>query len=96
MSSDVISPSLAERRSLVAVNATTGLTQLATLLRRYGLRADHDGIDLAVANPLSRTLVETVRCTSGLYVTAWGYEVGESGDEESVANRLAYLLGVPQ
>lgn len=50
---------------------------------------------LNVSNPVSSALVERVHAIAGAYVTGWGYEVGQIGDEKATANRVAFLLGVP-
>ncbi|MGW5097090.1 hypothetical protein ACWEQ1_19255 [Streptomyces nodosus] len=51
---------------------------------------------ISVSNPLNRGVIEAVDHRDGRYVTAWGYELGETGDEEGTAERLAYLLGLPR
>ncbi|MEU5061304.1 hypothetical protein OHU25_01675 [Streptomyces sp. NBC_00117] len=49
-----------------------------------------------MSNPLNLGVVEAVDHRDGRYVTDWGYELGETGDEEGTAQRLAYLLGLPR
>ncbi|MGW3627527.1 hypothetical protein [Streptomyces sp. NPDC000880] len=46
-------------------------------------------------NPLNAVLAEAIGTCDGRYVTGWGYELGETGDEAGTAQRLAFLLGVP-
>lgn len=77
------------------MNGTGGLDQLATFLRDRGLRTCQVAEGLTVANPVASGLSEVVRCDAGRYLTGWGYELGQDGDEQSSARRLAYLLGVP-
>lgn len=73
-----------------------GLTQLASLLRERGLSTAESGSGpLAVTNPVSSSLREVVSYDADRYVTGWGYEVGQQGEEPAVADRLAFLLGVP-
>ncbi|RNG38029.1 hypothetical protein [Streptomyces botrytidirepellens] len=66
---------------------------LAERLAAYGLSIVAEGAHLRVANPLSATLAEEISGHGGRYVTAWGYELGELGDEIGTAGRLAFLLG---
>ncbi|WP_318202981.1 hypothetical protein [Streptomyces sp. SCL15-4] len=49
-----------------------------------------------MANPLHPGLGETVTAYGGRYVTDYGYEIGEHGDELATAERVAYLLGLPR
>jgi hypothetical protein len=96
MSSDVISRRVTANGLLGRMSFMTGLDQLATFLRDRGLRANTNAdADLSVANPVSSKLTEVVNCASGRYLTRWGYEVGQVGDEWSAAHRIAYLLGAP-
>lgn len=50
---------------------------------------------VSIMNPLNPDLVEAVDVRNGRYVTNWGYELGEAGDEVGTALRLAFLLGIP-
>ena len=50
---------------------------------------------VSVANPLHPGLGETVTAHGGRYLTDYGYEIGEHGDEHGTADRLAFLLGLP-
>jgi hypothetical protein len=78
------------------MSSSSGLNQLATLLQGRGLAAmDEGSTRLAVTNPVSSRLREVIRCDSDCYVTAWGYALGQVGQERSAADRLAFLLGVP-
>ncbi|MFI0446856.1 hypothetical protein [Actinomadura sp. 6N118] len=78
------------------MSATPGLDQLATCLRDKGLRVTVRSYSASadVTNPLTPKVYEEARCFEGRYWTAWGYDVGEIGDEPSAAGRLAFLLGV--
>lgn len=53
---------------------------------------DTDDQGLSITNPFNPALVEAVNTRDGLYVTGWGYELGESGNEAGTAQRLAFLL----
>lgn len=77
--------------------SSEGLTQLATVLEARGLSTapPGSGSELAVSNPISSSLREVVSCQADLYLTDWGYEIGQRGEETAAANRLAFLLGVP-
>ncbi|MBL1118829.1 hypothetical protein JK364_41680 [Streptomyces sp. 110] len=69
---------------------------LAEQLKVRGLSAiSHDEIVVNVINPLNPHLVEAVGIRDGRYVTNWGYELGEAGDEVGTALRRAFLLGIP-
>ncbi|MEW2161296.1 hypothetical protein AB0950_39880 [Streptomyces sp. NPDC007189] len=46
-------------------------------------------------NPLHPGLGESVTAHGGQYLTDYGYEIGEHGDEHATADRLAFLLGLP-
>lgn len=70
---------------------------LAEQLTAHGLSVTNaDETTVSVSNPLNDGVVEAVDHRDGRYVTAWGYELGETGDEEGTAQRLAYLLGLPR
>ncbi|WP_275559256.1 hypothetical protein [Streptomyces sp. 5-6(2022)] len=71
----------------------SGYRDPADRLKAYGLAIVAKGAQLCVANPLSANLVEKVASQGGRYVTAWGCEIGERGDESGTALRLAFLLG---
>jgi hypothetical protein len=46
-----------------------------------------------VRNRFSERLEETVTCCDeGTFVTSWGYRLGDVGNVEEAAARLAYLL----
>lgn len=73
-----------------------GVARFVDRLKAYGLSiVAATGARLRVANPLSSSLFEDIVHRGGRYVTAWGYELGELGDETGTARRLAYLLGAP-
>lgn len=55
----------------------------------------HDGAAISTRNPLRPGRVEVVVTRDGCCVTAWGYELGESGEEIGTAARLTFLLGAP-
>ncbi|MFJ8933559.1 hypothetical protein ACIRLA_44055 [Streptomyces sp. NPDC102364] len=70
---------------------------LAEQLTAHGLSVTNtDETTVSVSNPLNDGVVEAVGHRDGRYVTAWGYELGETGDEEGTAQRLAFLLGLPR
>ncbi|WAL96091.1 hypothetical protein [Streptomyces sp. Je 1-369] len=50
----------------------------------------------SVANHLQLGVVEAGDHRGGRCVADRGYELGETGAEEGTAQRLAYLLGLPQ
>lgn len=50
---------------------------------------------MSVTNSLHPGLGETVTAHGGRYLTDYGYEIGEHGDEHGTADRLAFLLGLP-
>lgn len=69
---------------------------LAEHLKARGLFVTNsDERAISVTNPLNPDLVEAVDTSHGRYVTGWGYELGEAGDEAGTAQRLAFLLGIP-
>ncbi|MGW0772013.1 hypothetical protein [Streptomyces sp. NPDC002676] len=49
-----------------------------------------------MTNPLHPGLGETVTAQGGRYLTDYGYEIGEHGDEPATADRVAFLLGLPR
>jgi hypothetical protein len=81
----------------VLIGMSEGLNQLASLLRKRGLSARFVAATagVTVVNPISAALEDSVFEADGHYVTGWRYELGELGNEDSVADRLAFLLGVP-
>ncbi|GAA2671488.1 DUF6415 family natural product biosynthesis protein [Streptomyces lunalinharesii] len=67
---------------------------LADHLREHGVTAtEADKKTLTVGNPLNSAVSENVTAVSGRYVTTYGYEVGEVGDEKATASRVAFLVG---
>ncbi|MGW8374248.1 hypothetical protein [Streptomyces sp. ODS28] len=69
---------------------------LAEQLKARGLSViNHDEAVVHITNPLNPGLVEAVSVRHGRYVTDWGYELGETGDEVGTALRIAFLLGIP-
>ncbi|KAF5994162.1 hypothetical protein [Streptomyces sp. WAC00263] len=78
------------------MDATTAPAILAEQLRARGLSViNADGQTISVTNPLNTVLAEAIATCNGRYVTGWGYELGETGDEAGTAQRLAFLLGAP-
>ncbi|OMI33418.1 hypothetical protein [Streptomyces sparsogenes] len=73
----------------------TSHRDLAEGLKSYGLSITAKRAHLYVANTLSASLAEEIFSQGGRCTTAWGYEIGERGDEIGTAHRLAYLLGAP-
>ncbi|MEV6836752.1 hypothetical protein AB0N17_19970 [Streptomyces sp. NPDC051133] len=49
-----------------------------------------------MTNPLHPGLGEIVTAHGGRYLTDYGYEIGEQGDETATAERVAFLLGLPR
>lgn len=77
--------------------SSSGLPQFALSLRAHGLRlAEANQFHVRVANPLNPSLTEHVRLSQGQYVTDYGYELGQLGEEAECADRVAYLLAVPR
>ncbi|WP_411091375.1 hypothetical protein [Streptomyces sp. 049-1] len=78
------------------MDAMTASAILADHLTARGLsvtKAD-DGT-LNVTNPLHGLVGETVAPGGDCYLTGYGYEIGQHGDEPATADRVAYLLGLP-
>lgn len=79
------------------MEATTASAILAKRLRARGMSVrKHDEETLSVANPLHPRVGEIVTAHGGLYLTDYGYEVGEHGDEHGTVDRIAFLLGLPR
>ncbi|MFE6163860.1 ATP-binding protein [Streptomyces sp. NPDC056486] len=74
-------------------NTSVSLTEQLEA-RGLSVIKDDDNM-LNVVNRLKPDLVEVVSAQGGGYVTGWGYELGEAGDETGTAQRLAFLLGIP-
>ncbi|MFI6683382.1 hypothetical protein [Streptomyces sp. NPDC050485] len=70
------------------------LQKLAGHLRKRGLHVDVDDTEphLQAASPLHEMLTEDIATDGDLYVTSFGYEIGERGHEASCAERIAHLL----
>ncbi|MFF0771003.1 hypothetical protein ACFYUK_19110 [Nonomuraea wenchangensis] len=69
---------------------------LQELLRARGLSVTRgDGGAVVVGNPLHGRINAVVITANGRYLTDYGYELGEQGDELATANRLAFLLSAP-
>ncbi|MEU8403861.1 hypothetical protein AB0C28_52550 [Nonomuraea sp. NPDC048892] len=69
---------------------------LHDLLEARGLSvAEGDGGTVAVGNPLHPRIKAVVTATNGRYLTDYGYELGEQGDERATADRVAFLLAAP-
>ncbi|MYT30917.1 MULTISPECIES: DUF6415 family natural product biosynthesis protein [unclassified Streptomyces] len=51
-----------------------------------------DSAAVSVSHPLNSAVHEDVTAVNGRYVTAYGYEVGQYGDEQETAHRVAYLV----
>ncbi|MGW2708091.1 hypothetical protein ACWC4J_03710 [Streptomyces sp. NPDC001356] len=78
------------------MDAMTASAILAEQLAARGLSVtNQDEHAVSVTNPLNPGLGETVTAAGGRYLTDYGYEIGEHGDEPATADRLAFLLGVP-
>jgi hypothetical protein len=73
------------------------LAILAEILRARGLFVTNgDNGSVIVRNPLYPRIGEAVGAINGSYLTDYGYELGERGDELATADRLGYLLGIPR
>ncbi|SDI56631.1 hypothetical protein SAMN05421505_1712 [Sinosporangium album] len=69
---------------------------LTGLLKVRGLFvADGDDGPPNIRNPLPPHVREAVGAVNGSYLTDYGYELGEQGDESATADRVAFLLGLP-
>ncbi|MFD0393772.1 hypothetical protein ACFQ3Z_20775 [Streptomyces nogalater] len=49
-----------------------------------------------MTNPLHPRIGEVLRALGGRYLTDYGYEIGEHGDEPATADRVTHLLGLPR
>ncbi|WP_309029339.1 hypothetical protein [Streptomyces alfalfae] len=74
----------------------TDLQRLAAHLEKHGLRvaACDPELRLHVSNPLNSRLGEEIALAGGRYVTGFDYEIGDQGDEEACAERVARILAV--
>jgi hypothetical protein len=72
------------------------LHRLGKNLENRGLRvaACDPELRLHVSNPLNSRLGEEILLTGGRYITSFDYEVGERGDEDACAERIARILAV--
>ncbi|MFI2415118.1 hypothetical protein [Streptomyces sp. NPDC018947] len=78
------------------MDAMTATAILAEQLTARGLSVTkQDEGTLSVKNPLHFRLGETVTTGGDSYLTDYGYEIGQYGDEPATAGRIAFLLGVP-
>jgi hypothetical protein len=73
----------------------TDLQKLADGLQKRGLTvAPCDPENrLQVTNPVSSLMAEEIVLERGRYITGFGYEIGERGQEKTCIDRLAYMLG---
>jgi hypothetical protein len=79
------------------MDAMTASASLADQLAARGLSVrNQDGGTVRVTNPLHPLVTEIVTVQGGRYLTAYGYEIGEHGDERGTVERLAFLLGLPR
>ncbi|MGW5687773.1 hypothetical protein [Nonomuraea sp. NPDC003754] len=56
---------------------------------------NRDDGSLTIRNPLHPHVREAVGAINGRYLTDYGYELGEHGDEPATADRAAFLPGLP-
>jgi hypothetical protein len=78
------------------MDAMTASAILAEQLAARGLSVTNQDQDaVSVTNPLHPGLGEIVTAQGGRYLTDYGYEIGEHGDERATADRVAFLLGLP-
>ncbi|KMS75651.1 hypothetical protein ACH49_21335 [Streptomyces leeuwenhoekii] len=79
------------------MDAMTASAILAEQLTARGLSVTRqDDGTLNVANPLHVRVGETVTTGGDCYLTDYGYEIGQHGDEPATADRVAFLLGLPR
>lgn len=78
------------------MDAMTASAILADQCAARGLAVSEraDGA-LFVNNPLHPRAGEMLTEQCGRYLTDYGYEIGERGDEPATADRIAFLLGLP-
>ncbi|GJF24831.1 DUF6415 family natural product biosynthesis protein [Streptomyces sp. HO565] len=78
------------------MDAMTATAILAEQLTARGLTVTKQDVGtLSVTSPLHLRLGETVTTGDDSYLTDYGYEIGQYGDEPATASRIAFLLGVP-
>lgn len=78
------------------MDAMTASAILAEQLAARGLHVTkRDDGSVTVTNPLHPLIGETVTSHGDGYLTDYGYEIGEHGDEPATADRVAFLLGLP-
>ncbi|MFG1949278.1 hypothetical protein [Nonomuraea sp. NPDC048826] len=69
---------------------------LHEILRTRGLSVTvRENGTVAVGNPLHPRIGAVVTTVDHRYLTDYGYELGEQGDELATADRLAFLLSAP-
>ncbi|MEV0617541.1 hypothetical protein AB0I81_29765 [Nonomuraea sp. NPDC050404] len=68
---------------------------LHDLLRARGLSVAQGDGTTVVGNPLHPLFSSVLTTVNGRYLTGYGYELGEQGDEVATADRFAFLLGAP-
>jgi hypothetical protein len=79
------------------MDAMTASAILAEQLDACGLSVTNQDQDaVSVTNPLHPGLGEIVTAQGGRYLTDYGYEIDEHGDEHATADRVAFLLGLPR
>jgi hypothetical protein len=79
------------------MDAMTASAILAEQLAARGLSVTNRDLHaVTVANPLHPGLGEIVTAQGDRYLTDYGYEIGEHGDEPATADRVAFLLGLPR
>lgn len=76
------------------MDATTSAI-LADQLRARGVTVAYRNNAVTVTNPLHPRVRDIVTMSGRSYLTDYGYEIGEQGDECATADRLVYLLGLP-
>ncbi|GHF81840.1 hypothetical protein [Streptomyces thermodiastaticus] len=78
------------------MDAMTASAILADHCAARGLSvSERDDGALIVNNPLHPRVGEVLTAQRGRYLTDYGYEIGEHGDEPATADRLVFLLGLP-
>lgn len=79
------------------MDAMTASAVLAEQLTTRGLSVTRqDDSTLSLTNPLHVRVGETVTTGGDCYLTDYGYEIGQHGDESATAGRVAFLLGLPR
>ncbi|WP_217167093.1 hypothetical protein [Streptomyces sp. AC512_CC834] len=78
------------------MDAMTASAILVEQLTAHGPSvAKQDDGTLSVTNPQYARVGENVTVGGSCYLTNYGYEIGQHGDEPATTDRVAFLLGLP-